>query len=284
MKLDGTYASPFLKLHCRPRPGRSIMSRDGGQDPSVLLHAAWSHHPRASWIKYSGCYSCCRVGCSKCVGRLWMSGKQFFYVYHPAWILSWNTATSENLMWPPPPWLKRWLRKKKYFVDGALSQQGAAQTRCWKEWELWTRGLFARCRVWPFEEACVERENLVNTGLMWVRPNSCISKKLLWKELCLVEARLCECRPIPVFQRYGLMWVPPNLCVSQKALWKGDIWSRPDYVGSARFLCYKGYFWIGKDVLKPDLCQYRPIRECEGRLFRKETCLETKIMLKTGPF
>lgn len=130
----------------------------------------------------------------------------------------------------------------------------------------------------------VLKGKILSIGLMWVRPNSCISKKLLWKELCLVEARLCECRPIPVFQRYGLMWVPPNLCVSQKALWKGDIWSRPDYVGSARFLYYKGHFWIGKDVLKPDLCQYRPIRECEGRLFRKETCLETKIMLKTGPF
>ena len=107
MNLDGTYASPFLKLHGRPRPVRSIMSLDGGQDPSVSLHAAWSHHPLANWI---------------------------------------NSAAF------------------------------------WRNFEL--KGISFQHRR------------------MWVRPNLCTSKKLFWNRSMLVEAGLCECRPIPVVQRY----------------------------------------------------------------------------------
>ena len=239
MKLDGTYASPFLKLHCRPRPGRSIMSRDGGQDPSVLLHAAWSHHPRASWIKYSGCYSCCRVGCSKCVGRLWMSGKQFF-LRLPSSVNSFVEYSDIRKSYvTSPPLIKEVASKKEIFVDGALSQQGAAQTRCWKEWELWTRGLFAQCRVWPFESLCwkgkscqhrvhvsasqfVYLQEITLKGIvfgrgqtMWVSPDSCVSKvrthvsaaqsvclsESTLKRRYLVKAGLCRFRPIPVLQR-----------------------------------------------------------------------------------
>jgi len=87
--------------------------------------------------------------------------------------------------------------------------------------------------------------------------------------LCFKGTDSCECRRICVSHRkhfekeiFGqgrTMSVPPDSCITKGTLKR-------------------------KTVLRPDLCQYRPIRECQGRLFRKETCLETKIMLKTGPF
>ena len=130
---------------------------------------------------------------------------------------------------------------------------------CWKGKSCQHRVHVSASQIVYLQEITLKGIVFGRGQTMWVSPDSCVSKvrthvsaaqpvylsESTLKRRYLVKAGLCRFRPIPVWQRL---------------------------------------LWRGKDVLKPDWCQYRPIRECQGRLFRKETCLETKIMLKTGPF